>query len=99
MDFYLKPYPYTTDSLSSYSAGAEVDLILELEGKIHAIEIKSSEFSKSELSGLNSFQEFIGKPIRKYVVIHDGHSKVIGDVEVLPWQKLIKKILTQIQKS
>lgn len=80
--------------LSSYrtDAGAEVDLILEIESDIYAIEIKSGSFKDSELSGLKSLRKFIGKPVREFVVIPDGLSKVIGETEVIPWQTFLKRL-------
>lgn len=80
--------------LSSYrtDAGAEVDLILEIENDIYAIEIKSGSFKESELSGLRSFKKFIGKPIKEFIVIPEGFSRVIGETKVLPWQDLLKEL-------
>lgn len=78
--------------LSSYrtDAGAEVDIILEIEDRLIAIEVKSGYFKKSELSGLNSFKKYAGKKVELFVVIPDGESRVIEDVRILPWQQFLK---------
>lgn len=80
--------------ISSYrtDSGAEVDLILEINNEIYAIEIKSGAFKESELSGLKSFRKFIGKPVQEFVLIPHGFSRVIGETIVLPWQELLKKL-------
>lgn len=80
--------------ISNYrtDAGAEVDLIVELEDVIYAIEIKAGAFSKSDLGGLNSFEKFINKKIKKFVATPGGYAKIIDDVHVLPWQKLLQKM-------
>ena len=82
MDFRISNY--RTD------AGAEADVILEIEGKTYAIEIKTGGFSKSDLGGLNSFEKFIGKKVQKFVVLPDGNPRIIDDVQILPWQSLMK---------
>lgn len=80
--------------LSSYrtDAGAEVDIILEIEGRILAIEVKSGAFKNSDLSGLNSFKKFIGKKVESYVVIPNGASKVIEGTHIMPWQHFIESL-------
>lgn len=77
---------YRTDS------DAEVDVILEIENKILAIEIKSGYFSKSELGGLRSFKKYINKPIEQYVAVANNTHKIIDEIEIIPWQLLLKKI-------
>ncbi len=84
MDFRISNY--RTD------AGAEVDVILELEGKTYAIEIKTGGFSKADLGGLNSFEKFISKKIQKFVVLPDGNPRRIDDVQILPWQDFMKQL-------
>lgn len=80
--------------VSSYrtDAGAEVDVILELENEIYAIEVKSAHFKNSELSGLKSFKDFVGKKVQSFVVIPGGPEKIIGDVHVMPWQDFLKRL-------
>lgn len=80
--------------LSSYrtDAGAEVDIILELDGRTCAIEIKSGHFSKSDLGGLKSFEQFYGKKTEKFVLTDEQPHRVVDDIECLPWQEFFKKI-------
>lgn len=74
---------YRTDS------GAEVDVILELDGDLLAIEVKAGHFRSSDLWGLRSFQNFVGKKVKSYVVIPEGTPRRIEDIEVLPWQEFL----------
>jgi predicted AAA+ superfamily ATPase len=80
--------------LTSYrtDAGAEVDFILELNGEIYAIEVKSGHFSKNQLGGFASFEDFIGKKVKKVIVTLQADSRQMGEIEVLPWQKFLKKL-------
>lgn len=80
--------------LSSYrtDAGAEVDIILEIENKIYAIEIKSGHFKNSELSGLLSFKKFVGQKVESFVVVPEGPQKKIEDIHILPWQKFLEML-------
>ena len=78
--------------LSSYrtDAGAEVDLILEINNKVHAIEIKSGHFQKSDLGGFNSFEKFYGGTVRKSVVTLSSAHRYIDDIEVNNWKDFLK---------
>lgn len=78
--------------LSSYrtDAGAEVDIILEIEDRIIAIEVKSSIFKNSELGGLGSFKKFVGKKVESFVVIPEGPARVVEGIHVMPWQQFLK---------
>ncbi|MFN7906201.1 MAG: ATP-binding protein [Pseudobdellovibrionaceae bacterium] len=80
--------------LSSYrtDAGAEVDVVLEVNNKIYAIEIKSGQFAKSSLGGLRSFKKFVGQQVECIVVVPDGQQKVIEDIQVMPWQNFLKSL-------
>ncbi len=80
--------------LSSYrtDSGAEVDVILEVEGKTYAIEIKSGAFKNSDLSGLKSFKKFFGKTVDSFVVLPDGNSRTVDDIQILPWQNFLKML-------
>lgn len=81
--------------LSSYrtSAGAEIDLILEHDGEIIAIECKTGFLRKQDLRGFESFQDFVGKKkFRKVVVTdHDTRRVLDGDIQVYPWQAFLKE--------
>ena len=80
--------------LSSFrtDAGAEVDIILELNSQIYALEIKTGDFKQSELGGFRSFENFLGKKVKKYVITMNDSSRKIGEVEVINWQNFLKKL-------
>lgn len=80
--------------LSTYrtDAGAEVDVILELDNHVYAIEIKSGQFSPSELSGFRSFKNYYGKKVNQIVVIPEEKNKVINDIEVMSWQAFLRRL-------
>jgi predicted AAA+ superfamily ATPase len=80
--------------LSTYrtDGGAEVDFVLELGGKVYALELKAGAFGQGELGGFRSLREFLGKKIIPYVVIPEGRHRLMGEVEVLPWQALLEKL-------
>lgn len=84
--------------LSSYrtESGAEVDLILEFNEQIYAIEIKCSKnVGTSDLRGIKSFSEYIGKKkINKRVFCLDTKSRLIDDVEVLHWEDGLNEIFS-----
>lgn len=73
--------------------GAEVDFIVELEGEIWAIELKASRnVGKTDLKGLNSFAEFFKKSHRAAVAYWGEVEKKIGDISIVPWQKLFSQM-------
>jgi predicted AAA+ superfamily ATPase len=79
--------------LSSYRTehGAEVDLILERPTETVAIEIKATRnVGEGDLSGLASFARYFGKPHRSIVAYMGDDARRIGDVEILPWQAMLK---------
>lgn len=81
--------------VSSYRTehGAEVDFILELDNKVIALEVKASaNVSRSDLRGFESFAEYFGKKHRAVVAYLGHHPKKIGNVDILPWQTLLKEI-------
>jgi predicted AAA+ superfamily ATPase len=80
--------------LSSYrtEGGAEVDIVLEIGNNIYALEVKSGAFSKKDLAGLKSLQDFVGKKVIPYVIVPDGYHRAINDIEVIPWQSFLKNL-------
>ena len=81
--------------ISSYRTehGAEVDFILELEGKTYAIEVKASRnIGKSDLRGFQSFKEVYKKPHKSYVAYLGNHPQKIDEITILPWIELIKEL-------
>ena len=74
------------------SDGAEVDLILDLDKKIWAIEIKSSgEPSPAEIRGLKSFMSD-HKYDRAICLCRTPRRYVSGDIEFLPWQEIFDEL-------
>lgn len=74
------------------AGGAEVDLILERNGKLYPIEIKcKTNLSKGDLSGIRAFRETYSKQeIMPALVIYAGSEVFKLDVETLaiPWSLL-----------
>jgi len=81
--------------LASYRTehGAEVDLIMTINGETIAIESKASRnIGKNDLRGLASFAEYFGKPHRAMLFYLGTERRKIGPVEILPWQMGLKEI-------
>lgn len=74
--------------------GAEVDFIVEKDDEIWAIEVKASaNVGVSDLRGLKSFQEFMGKrKVHCRLATLGEVSREIQGVRVLPWQVLFKEM-------
>ena len=81
--------------LSTYrtEAGVEVDLILERDGDILAVEIKSgSRLSSRDFSGLKNFSGFHKKA--KLVLLYNGSTAYREDeVAVLHWRQALEEIV------
>jgi predicted AAA+ superfamily ATPase len=82
--------------VSSYRTehGAEVDFIVEAEGALWAIECKASRnVGPADLRGLASFSEFIGARKHRPLIAYLGEqAKVVGGVEVMPWQQVLRQL-------
>lgn len=81
--------------LSSYRTehGAEVDFIVELDGRVIALEVKASlNVGRSDLMGLKNFAKYFGKKHEAVVAYLGTTSRVIEGVRVEPWQKFLKEI-------
>lgn len=81
--------------ISSYRTehGAEVDFILEAEGELWAVECKASRnVGPTDLRGLASFREFAGKKHRPLIAYLGDQPKVVGGIEVLPWQEALRQL-------
>lgn len=73
--------------------GAEVDVILEIGGDVHAIEIKSSKAVDSgDLRGLKSFRDYHGRKHRSWILYAGQIRKMVEGVEIVPWQSGLKEI-------
>lgn len=72
--------------------GAEVDIIIEFQDKIWAVEIKSGTAPKSsDVRGLKSFIED-HKYQRALCVCQTPRTYKIGNIEFIPWQKFFEEI-------
>lgn len=84
--------------LSSYrtESGAEVDLILEFAEEIYAIEIKCSKnVGRSDLRGIQSFSEYMGKKkIKKRIFCLDKRPRTFEDIEILFWEDGMDEIFS-----
>ncbi len=81
--------------LSTYRTehGAEVDLIAEIGGNVHAIEIKASaNVGHADLRGLESFSEYYGKKHQSMIFYPGSHPRKLKNVDILPWQEGIKEL-------
>lgn len=75
-------------------SGIEVDFIVELEGRTHAIEVKTNEnVSSDDLFGLKFFSEKVNLKTESLFVWHMGQKEIKkGNIWILPWQKGLKEI-------
>lgn len=74
--------------LSTYRTenNAEVDLIVEKESDIFAIEIKASKnIGPSDLRGLKSFSEFYGKKVHSWIFYLGDQHRELDNIEIFPW--------------
>lgn len=73
--------------------GAEVDFVVELRGRVWAIETKASaQVSASDLSGLRRFGEYFGKSHEPRVWSLGAEARRVGGVSVLPWQHGLREL-------
>ena len=84
--------------ISSYrtEAGAEVDFIVEVNGKIWAIEAKSTDtISNPKTSGLRSFEKFYQKPCELVICYGGSDDKKMDDVWILSLKTLLSVMFSQ----
>lgn len=75
------------------SAGSEVDLILEKDNDVWAIEVKSAKvIHDSFLNGLKSFKDFYGKKVKALMIYTGQERRMIAGIPVLPWQDALKEL-------
>ena len=76
------------------SSGAEVDLVLELDGKLFPIEVKcKSSLTKRDQKGLHAFRTtYCNLPIQPGLIIYAGKECMWLDKETLcfPWNGFVK---------
>ncbi|MFN7729149.1 MAG: ATP-binding protein [Bdellovibrio sp.] len=80
--------------ISTYrtDGGAEVDFILEFNGEIYALELKTGNLGDQSVRGHKSFIDFVGKKVKPCIIVPDGRHRHLGDVQVLPWQKFLQQL-------
>ncbi len=81
--------------ISSYRTehGAEVDFVLEVDGRIFAIEAKAtSKVIHVDLRGFESFASYVGKKHQRFLVYTGADKKQIEGVSVLPWQDFLREL-------
>lgn len=94
----LKTSSYALDKeidISNYRTehGAEIDFIVEIEGKTWAIECKSSKnITKVNKKPFESFAEVCKADFHPAIAYLGNESKRVSGIDVLPWQVLLKKI-------
>lgn len=73
---------------------AEVDLILEVNNKVYALEIKASKnIGSTDLNGLKSFADFYGKKHEAIVLYMDQNERSMKDgIRALHWQQGLREI-------
>ncbi|MBI4369880.1 MAG: ATP-binding protein [Elusimicrobia bacterium] len=73
-------------------AGAEVDCVIDLGGRLYAFEIKSNKIAhSSDCSGLLSFKETYKSQVKSLSLIFQGERPAkIGDVTAMPWPQAIE---------
>jgi hypothetical protein len=75
-------------------AGHEVDFILEQDGKLVALEIKSSQqVNASDASGIQTFKSVLARKqiLVRGVVLHAGKARPLDkDVLALPWSWMVE---------
>ncbi len=81
--------------ISSYRTehGAEVDFIIEMKGKVFAVEVKASpHLNHFDLRGFKSFKEYAGKNHTSYIVYFGTVKKLVESVHIFPWQDFLKEL-------
>lgn len=74
-------------------AGAEVDLVLEMNGKLYPIEIKAgTRISKHDARSIGALRETYGEMVQHGVILYAGALcyKLTPDITVLPFNALMK---------
>lgn len=68
--------------------GAEVDIVIETNGKLYPIEVKSkTSLSGFDSSGLKAFRETYGDKVSKGIIVYAGEEcyKISPDIYAVPW--------------
>ena len=70
------------------SGGAEVDIVIETNGKLYPIEVKSkTSLSGFDTSGLKAFRETYADKVAKGIIVYAGEEcyKISPDIYAIPW--------------
>jgi hypothetical protein len=66
---------------------------VELDRRLWAIDLKASQnVGATDLRGFKSFETFYGKPVRKVIGYWGEAAKKLEDVDILPWQTLLREM-------
>jgi len=74
--------------------GAEVDIVLDINGKLYPIETKfGTSLSKHDARGIMAFRETYGEQVQHGLILYPGNSayQLSEQVTVLPFNALMKK--------
>ena len=69
------------------SGGAEVDIVIETNGNLYPIEVKSkTSLSGFDTSGLKAFRETYGDKVAKEIIVYAGEEcyKISPDIYAIP---------------
>ena len=81
--------------VSSYRTehGAEVDLVVELDNQVFAVEVKAtSRVGRPDVRGLRSFADYVGNTHHPFLLHLGTEKKLIEGVRVLPWQEFLREV-------
>ncbi len=83
-------------------AGAEVDIIVEIDGKLYSIEVKStSNVTKADIKGLEAFfSTYPNLNVQNGIVIYAGKEvyRVKENIIAVPWDLCLRLLLTNYIK-
>ena len=75
------------------TAGAEVDFVVELGGRIHAIELKAGHnVGPADLRGLKRFADYHGSGHIPIIMYLGDVVRQIDGVDILPWQQGLRRM-------
>ncbi|MDI9334100.1 MAG: ATP-binding protein [Cytophagales bacterium] len=69
--------------------GNEIDLLLEQNGQITLVEVKSGQTFQSEwLRGLDAVQRHLGEPVQRALIYGGDTPQTRTNIDVVPWRRL-----------
>jgi hypothetical protein len=104
VDILKSSYAYEGERQFYYwrdSNGHEIDLLTEQAGKIHALEIKSSEtMNTSLLKGLRFFEGLTSEPLASSTLVYAGKERQTRrSIGIMPWSDLGKGDLPWLKEA